>query len=319
MREHGTRSCYVHGPEPGSRNGGCRCEPCKTANREAVRARAQRTAPAYVAAGPAREHLQFLSDHGVGLKQAARVSGVSHGTISKLMYGAPGRAPSKRIRHSTSERILAVTPADAADGGRIPAGPTWERLDDLIAAGVPKAELARRLGQKGPGLQLSRNLVSARHARAVAAMHAEYLRGEFTYVRRTRHGDQTVTVPAPDRADIADLVERRNQAARRAKYRAGEPVAVTYDDTDQMLVEFVEILEARIDQAAWRAQAACRGRETWVFFPTRGDTKTQDAAKRICASCTVQDECLAAHLNERSGVWGGTTERARRGLRRTAA
>ena len=298
MRAHGTRACYVHGPEVGSRNGGCRCEPCKAANRAAVAEAKDRTAPAYVSAGPARAHVEWLSGQGVGLKRVAKVSGVSHGSLWKIVYGRDGKR-SKRIRPATAERILAVTPADVADGAKVPAGATWERLDALIAAGVPKAELARRLGQKGPGLQLSRAVVTAGHARAVAVMHDEYLAGEFTYVRRSGHGNRTVTLPAPEQAD--------------------EQIPPISDDADRLLVEFVEILEARIDQAHWRKDAACRGRDTWVFFPARGDTRTLAAAQRICGACVVREQCLTAHHNERDGVYGGTTGKQRRQERSTAA
>lgn len=314
MREHGTRACYVFGSESGAGDG-CRCDLCRKAARDAARAAKDRIAPAYVSAVPAREHIQFLSEHGVGLKQVVKVSGVSQGALWKLMYGKNGKT-SKRIRPETAEKILAVTPADVADGARVPAGPTWDKVDELIAAGIPKAEIARRLGQNTGGLQLSKGMVSGRHARAVAAMHAEYLAGEFTYVRRSRHGNQTVTLPAPEQDDgIEALVRRGNAAARRARYRTDEPVTTTYDDADRLLIEFVEIIEDRIANAKWRAQAACRGRETWMFFPARGDRQTQEAAQRVCAACVVRTQCLAAHSDEPSGIWAGTTGRERREMR----
>lgn len=317
MRAHGTRACYVHGPEPGSRPGGCRCEPCRTAAREAQREARSNPVPSYVTAGPARQHVEFLATHGVGLKQIAKTSGVAHGTLWKLVYGVPGRGPSQRIRPSTSEKILAVTPADVADGGKVPAGPTWAKIDELVAAGVPKAEIGRRIGQQGGGLHLSRHQVSGRHARSIAAMHAEYLAGTFTFVRRSRHGDRTVTLEPPERHDdTPDQVRRANETARRARYRTGEAVMAMIDDADLLMVELAEILENRIDHADWRAHAACRGLDAWMFFPDQGDRKTAEAARRVCASCVVRRQCLDAHLDENVGIWGGTSERTRRTLRR---
>src|SRR4051812_1680110 len=112
-RAHGTRAKYVLEK--------CRCEPCTAANREYVRASSQRAAPAYVDAGPARRHITELRDAGVGLKTVAKAAGVSHGALSKLVYGetARGGKPTKRIRPETMERILAVTPADVADGATV--------------------------------------------------------------------------------------------------------------------------------------------------------------------------------------------------------
>lgn len=64
-------------------------------------------------------------------------------------------------------------------------------------------------------------------------------------------------------------------------------------------------------------QAACRGLDTNLFFPERGDDTT--IAKRICASCPVRNLCRdwALTNSERFGIWGGTSEKERRARRRT--
>lgn len=71
----------------------------------------------------------------------------------------------------------------------------------------------------------------------------------------------------------------------------------------------------------WRERAACRGLETTLFFPGRGESTV--AATAVCSACVVRRECLSSALGdrpgggaERFGVWGGTTERQRRRLRR---
>jgi WhiB family redox-sensing transcriptional regulator len=67
--------------------------------------------------------------------------------------------------------------------------------------------------------------------------------------------------------------------------------------------------------ADWRLLAACRGLDTKLFFPERGED--QSAARAVCGGCPVRAECLADGIHEKNGVWGGTSERERRALRRT--
>ena len=69
----------------------------------------------------------------------------------------------------------------------------------------------------------------------------------------------------------------------------------------------------------WQEQANCRGLSPDLFFPERGDTAGVRAALRVCAGCRVREDCLAAHPLERDGIWGGTTARDRRRLRRVGA
>ena len=55
------------------------------------------------------------------------------------------------------------------------------------------------------------------------------------------------------------------------------------------------------------------------FFPERGVEVTR--AKSVCDTCSVKSECLAYALTngEHHGIWGGTSERERRRIRRRAA
>lgn len=70
----------------------------------------------------------------------------------------------------------------------------------------------------------------------------------------------------------------------------------------------------------WVKQAACAGMADTVFFPERGDDGKREAAvaKAICAACPVRRECLdfAVATHQIHGIWGGTTVRERRSLRR---
>lgn len=66
----------------------------------------------------------------------------------------------------------------------------------------------------------------------------------------------------------------------------------------------------------WRAEAACLGQDTALFFPDSDDRG--DAALAICAACPVRTDCLEWALDSRQddGVWGGMVARDRVRLRR---
>lgn len=72
--------------------------------------------------------------------------------------------------------------------------------------------------------------------------------------------------------------------------------------------------------ADWRVRAACSGYPNSLFFPAtdRADEAEVDKATSICSVCPVSDACLeyALETNQRSGIWGGTTEKERKSLRR---
>jgi len=69
---------------------------------------------------------------------------------------------------------------------------------------------------------------------------------------------------------------------------------------------------------SWHDRAACLGSDPNVFFPERGESTT--AAKQVCATCSVRDECLEYALVNRIkfGIFGGKSERERRALRKAA-
>ena len=73
--------------------------------------------------------------------------------------------------------------------------------------------------------------------------------------------------------------------------------------------------EARV----WMLEARCLDADPEAFFPEKGGSTRE--AKRICAICPVQQECLSHALDndERFGIWGGMSERERRRLKRLSA
>lgn len=277
-RQHGTRACYVHGPDKGTRPGGCRCQPCRDANNAAVRAYNRRTAPTLVDAGETRRHVHNLMDAGLGPLTIAKLSGVSTGGLSKLIYGdyTRGTPPTRRIRPATRDRLLAVKVTDAIGDQRVDAGSTWRRIDTLIARGWTKTAIARAIGQRGPALQLGRRLVHARNARAVEA-----LLDQPVPPRQDRWGNtyESGWKPGRDRSTGGPQLERLKTLPR-------------LPDT---------------------ARAACRHHPTWMFYPADSDAATIAAAKAVCATCPIRQACLdgAIERDERYGVWGGLTHAER--------
>ena len=70
------------------------------------------------------------------------------------------------------------------------------------------------------------------------------------------------------------------------------------------------------DDRRWWERAKCRGVDPDLFFPSRGDSGREALA--VCAECPVQPQCLQYALDngERLGIWGGTTGKQRRKMRR---
>lgn len=74
------------------------------------------------------------------------------------------------------------------------------------------------------------------------------------------------------------------------------------------------------DDERWMVKALCRGADASLFFP-EGAGPEMEAAKRICAGCSVRSECLeyalAHHMDH--GIWGALNERQRMRLRKDRA
>jgi hypothetical protein len=70
-----------------------------------------------------------------------------------------------------------------------------------------------------------------------------------------------------------------------------------------------------VKERTWVDRAACKGMGAAMFFPELGeDTRP---AKEVCQGCPVKAECYAYSLaiSTHHGVWGGKSERERRGNR----
>lgn len=77
-----------------------------------------------------------------------------------------------------------------------------------------------------------------------------------------------------------------------------------------------------IPPTPWIEQAACKGKDASMWFPTGGSSweerKIMRMAISICETCPVKQECLDHSLSwEAEGIWGGKTSRERDTIRRT--
>lgn len=173
MREHGTYTCYRWGPESGQDwHRGCRCEACRQAaatyNKILERRRLKGIETLFDNT-EAREHLQWLSTKGVGLRTVQERSGVGRTTLQSILSGR-----ARRSRAETIAAILAVGTHVRASGGLVDAGPTWQLLEDMLRYGYTQGYLAKRLGATyhKPVLQIRRDMVRQSTADKVAELHA---------------------------------------------------------------------------------------------------------------------------------------------------
>lgn len=66
------------------------------------------------------------------------------------------------------------------------------------------------------------------------------------------------------------------------------------------------------------AGAACQGYPVALWYVERGHHSQTDFARAVCARCQIREECLdyAVANHEQHGIWGGTSEKERRIIRR---
>lgn len=102
---------------------------------------------------------------------------------------------------------------------------------------------------------------------------------------------------------------------RQAKYRRRR-AGLTTTRLDIGGTELARRMRLAALDTTWKQHAECVGSDPDLFFPERGEDASQ--AKAICAVCPVRAACLnhALVAVERHGIWGGTSERERRRMRR---
>lgn len=210
--QHGTRAGY---------RDGCRCEPCRQADREYARRRYRLKAygrwQPFTDATPVREHVRQLMACGIGAARVAALAQVPRSSVGHLLYGDParGEAPSRRIRTATAKRLLAVRFSEAylAPGTAIEAAGTRRRLQALMATGWSGRSLAKQLAMEPGHLHRilgGRPAVTAATARRVRELY-------------DRMWDQPP--PEATRGERISAVKTRAHAARR-----GWPPPLAWDD-----------------------------------------------------------------------------------------
>ncbi len=60
-----------------------------------------------------------------------------------------------------------------------------------------------------------------------------------------------------------------------------------------------------LESEPWMLAAKCRGMDTALWFPVRGES--QKIAKAICSSCPVSQDCwdYSQRTDSQYGIWGG--------------
>jgi transcriptional regulator with XRE-family HTH domain len=174
-REHGTNARYRWGEVGDDYRNGCRCYECCTAGVLYEKLRERRKARGidpYVDNSEARQHLEWLETQGVGLRTVSSVSGVSRSALSLIRKGT--RPVS---RPETIAAIMAVHTGDAAAGAVIDGTRTMQLVDELLALGHTKGDLAVMLGASRKALQVCRRGTIRREtADKVTALYEELTR-----------------------------------------------------------------------------------------------------------------------------------------------
>lgn len=177
-KPHGDRLRYL---------GGCRCDACRAANTAYERSRnAARAAGDWngiVSADKAKRHIKKLSRLGVGRRAINAATDVADTILSEIRSGKR-----KNIRARTERLILAVTTDVRGEAFLVPAGPTWALINELLAAGYTKSEIALGIGRKTPALQLDKTTITLRNEAAVKRLHARLIQPDQGMVNSTKAG-----------------------------------------------------------------------------------------------------------------------------------
>jgi lambda repressor-like predicted transcriptional regulator len=185
----------------------CRCSPCRSASADYARRRKAQLATGrwngLVDADPVRRHVLALRAAGLSTAQLVEEAGVSRSCLDDILPGRAGRAPARRILHSSARAVLAI-PVDhraimlrTDPRSAVPAVGTQRRLQALVALGWSMAQLAARVGVEANSLRRLINTnpkVLATTARTVATLYQEMWNARPAPVTRPQHVAVTKTV-----------------------------------------------------------------------------------------------------------------------------
>jgi hypothetical protein len=199
-----------------------------------------------VDAEPVRQHLMRLRRAGVGYKTVAAACDVGKTAITKILDRS-----NTFIRAQTARRILAVDAKAKADHAVISSPSTiakaQRQVEELIALGFRKHEIARLLGSKSPALQVGRTgRLIAKSAAAIERL-----------LRRARAGELKPTSPYEDAAPLYAFLEvcaRRGLDQRWLSERLGFHVLLAHPprrmwkrNADRVRLFMAEVRQQRVE------------------------------------------------------------------------
>lgn len=75
-------------------------------------------------------------------------------------------------------------------------------------------------------------------------------------------------------------------------------------------------LDSPRSELQWMHDAACKGIHPDFMHPQKDEPAAQRAAKEVCQTCPVVEDCAEWGLWEEQGVWGGMSVSERERLRK---
>jgi WhiB family transcriptional regulator, redox-sensing transcriptional regulator len=198
---------------------------------------------------------------------------------------------------------------------REPTGPV--RSDAL----TDRIELAFRrqqaTSQPIDPVQLARELGTSRHyvTSTLVALEA----GAPTMRQRIEHAFRQREVEGGRWVNLTDLAQELGTSKAYVQ-RVISPLRAT--QRHQQRIPAAPAAEvAGLEGRGWLDLAACKEVDPELFFPERGERAKGQAAKQVCASCQVQQQCrdlavgAAKGREEDHGIFAGTTPHERTRLR----
>jgi WhiB family transcriptional regulator, redox-sensing transcriptional regulator len=211
-----------------------------------------------------------------------------------------------------AERFRAGGPAPEREPARpVAADVLTDRIELAFrrqqATGRPldAAALARELGT-------SRHYVTSTLIALEAGAPTMRQRIEAAFRQREVEGGRWV--------NLTDLA-RELGASKAYVQRVISPLRATHRNQQRTTPAAPAAAGARLEGREWLERAACKDSDPELFFPERGEQAKGQAAKQVCASCQVQQQCrdlavrTARSREEDHGIFAGTTPHERSGLR----
>lgn len=269
QRQHGTHARYHHGPNQNDQPGGCRCQPCRSANTTYQQQRRRNIAygrwptAQYLDAAPVRAHLHQLQAAHIDLKHVATTAGLSTNTVWRI---AAGRTT--KVRPRIHAAILAINPRNG-DGPRVSYIGIQRRARALARLGWTITRQAQLLGISPCTYQeIVAGIARVWPADKAAAVHALFTRLSWAPVpagwiaERSRRNAQRAGWPPPAAWDDDTIDDPATQP-----HPCNEPDRSRRFDDD---VDHVKV------------DAACAGTLPWSDLSRGEKTATVDqlAARR---------------------------------------